>query len=130
RYDDLALRSAVNGMADFHWCLNTKCDSGQIVCSGATGFFQCLACGHKQCLRHNTEWHEHESCTQYDYRTKGLMGIMGKDDEERSEKWKRSVTRRCPKCAAPIEKSAGCNHMYCESPYFVASGVLRSRPTN
>jgi len=53
------------------------------------------------------------SCVEFS----GLMKEIdsGKLSQEiQSEKWLKSNTKPCPNCSYPIQKSGGCNHMWCQ----------------
>ena len=120
RYDSLATRAALSRIPDFIWCLNSECGSGQIHSSTSSGpIMTCVACAFRMCVEHGCEWHEGETCTQYDTRAIDL--------HTRETSLKQSLmlifdtTKRCPGrgqdrayCGWNIEKNLGCDHMACK----------------
>ncbi|KAF2126738.1 hypothetical protein P153DRAFT_406986 [Dothidotthia symphoricarpi CBS 119687] len=127
RFDELSMRSVLSNDPNFRYCIAEGCTSGQIHDTGAEGYiFRCGACGFRICTVHDMPFHSDETCTQYDAR-------MAKEEEERRAKQqqleKEEEARRlqeeasvaevgrcavvCPGCKAPIQKTAGCDHMTC-----------------
>jgi hypothetical protein len=92
-------------MDDFYFCLNPKCNSGQIHYGGAK--LECHVCKNQICAKHSIAWHKGETCTEYARRT------AAQKEYDASEELKVKVTRACPTCDAPIEKNGGCSHMNC-----------------
>ena len=112
RYDRLATRAAMSAIPNFRWCLNPKCESGQIHESGLDEpIFTCASCKFRSCTKHNQPWHEGETCDQFDYRKSGKKH---RDEEAASEKLIAETTKKCPKCDSNIEKNEGCDHMTCK----------------
>lgn len=112
RYETLQLRSTLSEITDFCWCLNPSCDSGQIHPQGSPNhILTCTSCNYKACTVHNIQWHEGETCEQYDYR---VSGRKSRRDERATERVIQQTTKPCPNCKANIEKIAGCDHMTCE----------------
>ena len=93
---------------EFKWCLNSRCDAGQIFPRGCTKA-QCHACKRSICVHHNMPWHKHETCEQYDHRTRKL-----KKGEKASAKWIKETTKSCPKCERAVHKYTGCDHVTCK----------------
>lgn len=75
-------------MAEFHWCLNPKCESGQLHYGGAK--FQCHECKSEACIKHGVTWHIGETCDEYD---KSREGTQERDLDFASEQWKITLTR-------------------------------------
>lgn len=112
RYSRLAALAVLSEMDDFHRCLAPGCESGQIHETGEDGpIFTCYVCGFKACTTHQVAWHEGETCKEYEYRTDGSLK---RAEEVATEQTKQRTTKTCPKCASPIEKNDGCDHMTCE----------------
>lgn len=116
KYDHFSMLSVISTFPNFRWCSSPRCKSGQIHVSGTDGpIFRCIACGTKSCIiHHNVPWHEGMTCKEYDndYRRDPKKK---KREEAASKKLMEESTKRCPgrNCGAPIEKSAGCDHMTC-----------------
>jgi len=68
----------------------------------------CNACGAKACVPCDRPWHAHETCEQYRSRIQDRI-----EEEDATLSLIQSKTKRCPNCSKNIEKSGGCNHMYC-----------------
>ncbi|RMY84102.1 hypothetical protein D0861_07120 [Hortaea werneckii] len=110
-YDNLATRNALSTLADFAWCLNAQCGSGQLNIQNQN-FMECASCRFKQCLRHKGSWHTGETCEQYEYRS---SGAKARADEAKTEATLKTMSKLCPnkKCGWRIEKIGGCEHMTC-----------------
>ncbi|KAF2104945.1 hypothetical protein NA57DRAFT_51735 [Rhizodiscina lignyota] len=110
-YSKLSILAALSTMDDFRSCLRPGCNSGQIHSTGEDGpIFTCHECGFKVCTIHNIEWHDGETCKEYDYRTDSKLK---KKEEKATAKTLNDTTKPCPSCNAPIEKNEGCDHMTC-----------------
>ncbi|OCK78731.1 hypothetical protein K432DRAFT_383655 [Lepidopterella palustris CBS 459.81] len=130
RYDALAKRAALNAIPDFLWCLSPGCTSGQVHKLTDDGpMFRCQDCRFEICVLHNVAWHSGESCEEYEHRNKHNIKKINKA-RKRSESWKRTWTRLCPACRAPIQKNGGCPMMSCRkcSNCFKWGQALRYHP--
>ncbi|KAF2752265.1 hypothetical protein M011DRAFT_415565, partial [Sporormia fimetaria CBS 119925] len=133
RYDALSLVAALSGEPNFRRCQRPGCQSGQIHDGDADGnIFTCVSCGFRMCVRHGTEFHEGETCEEYDER----IDLDG--SRRRAEEFLSKTAKRCPgpKCGWFIEKVSGCDHMICSrcghefcweclAPYRGPNGVLQ-----
>ncbi|KAF4656196.1 hypothetical protein FOZ61_007126 [Perkinsus olseni] len=64
-------------------------------------------CGYCWCFACQREAHEPAACRQvYDWEVKNC-------NESENVSWILANTKQCPRCARPIEKNQGCNHMRC-----------------
>ncbi|KAI7313182.1 hypothetical protein KC315_g11767 [Hortaea werneckii] len=110
-YDTLATRNALSTLAEFAWCLNSQCGSGQLNIQNQN-FMDCASCRFKQCLRHKVAWHMGETCEQYEYRS---SGAKARADEAKTEATLMTMSKLCPnkQCGWRIEKTGGCEHMTC-----------------
>ncbi|CAJ0642136.1 11449_t:CDS:2 [Entrophospora sp. SA101] len=109
RYDELALRKALQQMPDIRWCKNPKCKSAQShVGSDAEPILTCRDCGTKSCFTHDSLWHEGLTCQQYDK--------IDKNKNKATQKYLAKHTKPCPKCGVRISKNEGCDHMTCKVP--------------
>lgn len=60
------MRAARSQDENFLWC-TSGCGSGQIFTGDRDHpTMKCLHCGHKSCFYHQSSWHEHITCAQYD----------------------------------------------------------------
>jgi len=111
----------VGAIGEFRWCTAANCNSGTYGPNSSEYFgltlillgqihdeegddpiFICHSCEHAICIKHDVEWHEGETCEEYDWRT----SEKGSKEEEvaASEAFIKNETRRCPNstCKAPI----------------------------
>ncbi|KAI0967113.1 hypothetical protein F4678DRAFT_259886 [Xylaria arbuscula] len=107
RYDKLATKAALEETKGFRWCLNPKCDAGQIFSSRCEKA-KCHACKHSACIRHDIPWHSGETCNEYDRRTR-----KQRQSYKLSEKHIKETTKPCPGCKKNVNKDSGCDHMTC-----------------
>ena len=63
-------------------------------------------------MHHNVPWHKHETCAEYDHRTR-----KAKKGEKASAKWIKETTKSCPKCERAVHKYTGCDHVTCQYPF-------------
>lgn len=125
RYESFSVRETLGGVPNFTWCLNHRCQSGQVHHEDGN-IFKCIACGHKSCVVHNVAWHEGETCDEYNYRTSGAKEREQKAQEEASIAMINRSSKKCPgpNCAFNIQKNNGCDHMTCKIPLMVKSPML------
>ncbi|KAI0159554.1 hypothetical protein GGR57DRAFT_428662 [Xylariaceae sp. FL1272] len=107
RYDQLATRAALDSVTGFRWCLNARCDAGQIYPLGCSKA-RCHACSQSSCVHHDIPWHNGETCEQYDKRT-----TKQRRSDKLSEKHVQKTTKPCPGCRKNVHKFSGCDHITC-----------------
>ncbi|KAI1397276.1 hypothetical protein F4819DRAFT_90970 [Hypoxylon fuscum] len=107
KYDTLAAKAVLASIPEFTWCLNPKCNSGQIHPAGCSKA-RCHACKHYLCVRHNVPWHKGETCEEYQNRTR-----KQRKNNEASEKHVKEITKPCPGCKKNVHKFTGCDHVTC-----------------
>ncbi|KAI0000616.1 hypothetical protein F4779DRAFT_147899 [Xylariaceae sp. FL0662B] len=107
RYDMLATKAALTNIDEFKWCLNPRCNSGQVYPRGCTRA-KCHACRRYSCVYHNVPWHSGESCEEYDRRTR-----KQRKNDKASEKHVNEITKPCPGCNRKVNKYIGCDHVTC-----------------
>lgn len=112
RYKSLRHRAKLSSDPDYHFCLSSKCDAGQIHPPSAGPKFKCTTCGYKACLNHKGKWHSRETCEQHDDRVSGAK--KRREANNASEKWKAGQAKLCTNCEAPIQKIGGCNDVWCK----------------
>lgn len=113
RYQQFAQRAALSENPAYRYCFSTSCDSGQV--HDGELVFACQSCGHCHCTVCNTNWHENDTCEQYQARHQARQQA-----EAASEVMVQSTTKPCPACNSNIEKIDGCDHMICKSTLFVS----------
>jgi hypothetical protein len=101
-------RAAASTNPAYRYCLSTACDAGQV--HDGELVFTCQTCNHKHCTACEINWHDDETCEEYQARHQ-----TQKQQEADSEEKIRTLTKFCPRCDSPIEKSEGCDHMTCKS---------------
>ena len=111
RYDKFVTHNALGKLGDFYWCLQAGCESGQLH-EGGSNLMGCVSCEFRQCIRHKQQWHQDETCQQYDCR---IADGEARKAEKRSERFIRSNAKQCPNksCGWWIMKLDGCDHMKC-----------------
>lgn len=67
RFDDLLIRRQLDEDPLFCWCAH-GCGSGQVLDGAATRntFMTCEQCRRRTCAFHRCEWHEGQTCAQFD----------------------------------------------------------------
>ncbi|KAG9600055.1 hypothetical protein KCU77_g3415, partial [Aureobasidium melanogenum] len=106
KYEHFASRAAFSKNPGYRDCFSTTCNSGQIHKEGLV--FTCQACGHKHCIVCEVNWHESETCEEYQTRNSAQ-----KQQEADSEAEVQAISKSCPNCNTRIEKGDGCDHMSC-----------------
>lgn len=117
----------------FRWCAADKCQSGQYYEQEQVGQaggekICCGVCEGEACFKCRSIWHEGLSCEEY--QDPDLRKHRGKRavDVEVRKAMRKGETKRCPNCGSAIERTSGCNHVYCKfrlvminqtAPYFV-----------
>ena len=87
-------------------CLTPDCKMVYFVTKDGQRFI-CSHCSVHICTTCHVQYHDGLTCKMYESAKLGDIAL---------EKWMQEDSRnrkRCPKCAAPIEKIAGCHHMTC-----------------
>ena len=99
-------------MKDASWCPTPDCPyvfelKKEDLAPGSewNGEFTCPLCEHKYCLRCRIDFHEGQSCEEWQ-----------KENEKRTDiaaVFERLQYKKCPFCGYWVEKTEGCNHMRC-----------------
>lgn len=82
------------------WCPTIDCES-QIERVKGTRMSTCDSCKVTFCYKCKRKWHGNDPCRADSIKFENILDI----DKKRY--------KRCPNCAAPIEKIEGCNHITC-----------------
>lgn len=110
RYQYLFERATRSNDPSYRQCFSTTCTSGQL--HDGELVFACQTCGRKHCTTCEVNWHDGETCEQYQARHQAQQ-----QQETASAEMIQSTTKSCPQCDANIEKSIGCDHMICKFTY-------------
>ncbi|KPI42478.1 E3 ubiquitin-protein ligase RNF14 [Cyphellophora attinorum] len=117
RYDSVLCQNALSGTEDYCKCSNPVCDGGGFF--GPQDSFITCVCGAQTCVTCHTAGHPGLTHDESKDRTREAEEEEQKRieslNEAQSAMYVTSNTKACPKCAAPIERSAGCDHMTCRS---------------
>ncbi|KAH0342780.1 hypothetical protein KCU81_g5473, partial [Aureobasidium melanogenum] len=106
KYEHFASRAALSKNPNYRDCFSATCNSGQIHEAGLV--FSCQTCGHRHCTVCEVNWHENETCEEYQTRS-----TAQKQQEADSEAEIQAISKSCPSCNTRIEKGDGCDHMSC-----------------
>jgi hypothetical protein len=108
RYDSLATKAAVSNIPNFKWCLNPRCQTGQIIRTGCDKV-KCYSCKASSCAIHDLPWHKGETCEDFDVRNR-----RQRKNEKASKKTVKEITKPCPQCHRDVHKFSGCDHITCK----------------
>mmetsp|Transcript_12344 Transcript_12344/g.13658 ORF Transcript_12344/g.13658 Transcript_12344/m.13658 type:complete len:491 (+) Transcript_12344:30-1502(+) len=104
RYDELALKAALNRDPNCRWC--PSCGDA-IIGDPQYRRLRCYSCSHEFCFECNEDFHV-GTCEDFQ-KWKVENGLV----DEKYVEWADENTRKCPKCKSRIQKNSGCNHMTC-----------------
>lgn len=117
----------------FRWCAKDECTSGQMYDAEAAGKDPKTCCGHcdsVNCFNCRVVWHNGLTCDEFQDPKKAVAKKKALDkgaDNDTLKTMKKNDTKRCPHCMVAIEKTMGCDHMYCElsnTPYCEKDEIL------
>jgi hypothetical protein len=107
RWDRLVLHRFLQSQPNFVYC-KSSCGSGQLHEGGAERpIVTCVACAKQSCFSCDVPWHSGVTCAAYQEAIRG-------DSTLATEALLMATTKKCPMCAASIEKNDGCDHMTCQ----------------
>lgn len=110
RYEQACIRATLAADPDFRYCLSTTCKSGQLHPGGTDEpIFRCEHCGHKHCIVCEANWHQDQTCEEFQAVRRRLHA-----ENERSQQEVKKLSKPCPGCRVPIQKNRGCDHMRCQ----------------
>jgi ariadne-1 len=89
-------------------CPAPSCSAAFLVKPGAS-YIKCPPCGYQFCHKCSREAHAPVSCIRLD------LWLEKCGNESETANWILLNTKKCPKCAARIEKNQGCNHIKCSN---------------
>ncbi|KAG9747735.1 hypothetical protein KCU73_g7274, partial [Aureobasidium melanogenum] len=109
KYERACIRATLAADPDFRFCFSSACESGQLHPGGASEpIFSCQVCRHKHCVVCETNWHEDQTCEEFQAELH-----RNTENDEKSEKEVEKISKPCPECRVPIQKNQGCDHMTC-----------------
>ncbi|KAG9674625.1 hypothetical protein KCU95_g11718, partial [Aureobasidium melanogenum] len=109
KYEQACIRATLAADPDFRYCLSTTCKSGQLHPGGTDEpIFRCEHCGHKHCIVCEANWHQDQTCEDFQALRQRLHA-----ENERSQQEVKKLSKPCPGCSVPIQKDRGCDHMTC-----------------
>ncbi|KAH0020868.1 hypothetical protein KCU78_g6320, partial [Aureobasidium melanogenum] len=109
KYEQACIRATLAADPDFRYCLSTTCKSGQLHPGGTDEpIFRCEHCGHKHCIVCEANWHQDQTCEEFQAVRRRLHA-----ENERSQQEVKKLSKPCPGCRVPIQKNRGCDHMRC-----------------
>ncbi|KAI4721530.1 hypothetical protein E4T48_02122 [Aureobasidium sp. EXF-10727] len=112
KYEQACIRATLAADPDFRHCLSTACESGQLHPGGADEpIFRCQECGHKHCVVCEANWHEDQTCEEFEAARE--VERQRNAENEQSQKEVDKISKPCPECRVPIQKNQGCDHMTC-----------------
>lgn len=106
QFEDHLSKICIEMLPEFIWCAH-GCGGGSQMIDG--DILTCDHCGKKTCVRHKIRWHTGMTCAQYD------LSLTASKNNMATNRWLRTNTKQCPKCAVNIEKNDGCDHMTCRN---------------
>lgn len=97
---------------NFVWCSNPNCEAGGIMDKTAIGFpkVACDACKTRSCALCRVAWHEGVTCQEFRESHQHVTG----EEQKALEFLAKKGYKRCPRCQFAIQKSEGCNNMWCK----------------
>ena len=92
----------------FHSCTSPDC-GGVAELLGDYKRFQCPVCSAARCVRCQVDWHEGQTCEQYqEWRADNAAG-----DDAMADMVGSGDVKVCVQCGNGVVNSEGCNHMTC-----------------
>ncbi|XP_029439896.1 E3 ubiquitin-protein ligase RNF14-like [Rhinatrema bivittatum] len=127
RYDRLLLQSSLDLMADVVYCPRLSCQTPVMQEPGCT-LGICSNCCYPFCTLCKMTYHGVSPCkltAEEEEASKEPEYISPKSNlrnwkqkawqEKQSATYIKQETNPCPRCAAPIQKNGGCDHMFCSN---------------
>ena len=106
RYDQHCLEAYLTTVADFQYCRQEGCLSGQIV-PPEEDIMICVECRNLTCIQCDVPWHSGRSCEQ-------VQASKATPEFQASEEYIQAHCKRCPTCMTPTRRTGGCEHITCE----------------
>ncbi|KAL4481839.1 hypothetical protein ABPG74_007928 [Tetrahymena malaccensis] len=112
KYEKFTLQNYIDSNADeISWCPTPNCEYAFVIDSNQTNF-KCPTCKKSYCLTCKCDFHEGQTCKEYQISNKFT------EQDEHFEKYvKGQKFKQCLKCKMWVEKTTGCDHMTCRCGY-------------
>lgn len=111
KYELASVMATLSADPDFGHCLSTTCSSGQLHPGGSDEpIFRCEECGHKHCVVCETDWHQDQTCKEFQATRQRPLNA----EDEKSQQEVEKISKPCPQCHVRIEKISGCDRMTCQ----------------
>ncbi|KAH0362143.1 hypothetical protein KCU65_g8209, partial [Aureobasidium melanogenum] len=112
KYERASIRATLAADPDFRHCFSTDCESGQLHPGGTSEpIFRCQECGHKHCVACEANWHQDQTCEEFQAAREIIRQRDAENEQSQQEVDK--ISKPCPECRVPIQKNNGCDHMTC-----------------
>jgi len=118
--DKALLKSALTAL-QVVYCPGKNCGAGVIKGKKNCRVVECPECEHAFCTKCKEQ---HESGV----RCKSFLASLGEKAKD-NFMWKTSNTKLCPQCNTNIERSEGCDNMYCTNCRANFNWALAGKPT-
>lgn len=106
KYQHFMTNNFVSCNSLMRWCITPNCNN--VIRVDYSDFMPVTcSCGTTFCFLCSQNWHDPVQCTLLKKWTQRYS------DDCETLQWLTKNTKDCPKCASPIEKNKGCNHMSC-----------------
>ena len=122
RYEQACIKATLAADPDFRHCFSSTCESGQLHPGGEDEpIFRCQECGHKHCVVCQANWHEDQTCEEF----QASRQREREEEDEQSKDEVSKISKPCPECNVPIQKNYGCDHMTCRySPFLTHTNMM------
>lgn len=111
KYERACIMATLSVDPEFRHCLSTACSSGQLHPAGTDEpIFRCEECGHRHCVVCETNWHQDQTCEEFQATHQRRLDV----EDEISQREIAKISKPCPQCGVRIEKRSGCDHMTCQ----------------
>jgi len=107
KFEEWFMRSYVDDNPNVKWCPSPSGCINAVEYQGVENMDIRCTCGWFFCWQCGEEAHQPAACATVQ------EWLIKNSAESENIGWIMANTKKCPKCARPIEKNQGCNHMAC-----------------